>query len=50
MTRPLAARVHRSGMVLSAAVTLLAAAAWAAHHAVQAANYGDETGSRLAAG
>jgi hyaluronan synthase len=50
MTRqPLAARVHRSGMVLSAAVTLLAAAAWAAHHAVQAANYGHQTGSRLAA-
>jgi hyaluronan synthase len=50
MTRPLlAARVHRSGMMLSAAVTLLAAAAWAANHAVQAANYGDQTGSRLAA-
>lgn len=50
MTRPpLAARVHRSGMVLSAAVTLLAAAAWAAHHAVQAADYGTQTGSRLAA-
>lgn len=49
MTRPLSARVHRSGMVLSAAVTLLAAAAWAAHHAVQAANYGGQTGSRLAA-
>ncbi len=47
--QPLTARVHRSGMVLSAAVTLLAAAAWAAHHAVQAANYGDRTGSRLAA-
>jgi hyaluronan synthase len=50
MTRPaLEARVHRSGMVFSAAVTLLAGAAWAAHHAVQAVNYGDETGSRLAA-
>lgn len=49
MTRPLSARVHRSGMVLSAAVTLIAAAAWAAHHAVQAAGYGDRTGSRLAA-
>lgn len=48
-TKPLSARVHRSGMVLSAAVTLLAAAAWAAHHAVQAANYGDQNGSRLAA-
>jgi hyaluronan synthase len=50
MSRPiLSARVHRSGMVLSAAVTLLAGAAWAAHHAVQAANYGSQTGSRLAA-
>lgn len=50
MTTPLlTARVHRSGMVLSAAITLLAAAAWAAHHAAQAANYGGQTGSRLAA-
>lgn len=50
MTRPLlAARVHRSGMALSAALTLLAAAAWAAHHAVQAAAYGQQTGGRLAA-
>jgi hyaluronan synthase len=50
MTRqPLAARVHRSGMVFSAAVTLLAGAVWAAHHGVQAAAYGDQTGSRLAA-
>ncbi|WP_225080477.1 MULTISPECIES: glycosyltransferase [unclassified Streptomyces] len=44
-----AARVHRSGAVLAAAITLLGAAVWAAHHGVQAANYGDETGSRLAA-
>ncbi|MFF0139727.1 glycosyltransferase [Streptomyces sp. NPDC005227] len=36
-------------MVLSGAITLLAAAAWATHHAAQAANYGDTTGSRLAA-
>lgn len=50
MTRPvLAARVHRSNMVLSAAITLLAAAAWAAHHAVQAADYRDAASSRLAA-
>ena len=50
MTRPLlTARVHRSGMVLGAAVTLIAAAVWAAHHGVQAASYGDQTGSRLAA-
>lgn len=48
-TRQLSARVHRSGMVLSAAVTLLAGAAWAAHHAAQAANYSSHTGSRLAA-
>lgn len=45
----LSARVHRSGMVLAAAVTFLAAAAWAAHHAVQASHYGSENGSRLAA-
>ncbi|MFF2094802.1 glycosyltransferase [Streptomyces sp. NPDC058202] len=49
MRPPLSARVHRSRMVLSGAVTLLAAAAWATHHAVQAANYHDATGSRLAA-
>ncbi|WP_262059718.1 glycosyltransferase family 2 protein [Streptomyces sp. STR69] len=36
-------------MVLSAAVTLLAGASWAAQHAVQAADYGGATGSRLAA-
>ncbi|WP_078885060.1 glycosyltransferase family 2 protein [Streptomyces sp. NRRL S-146] len=47
--RALDARVHRSGTVLAAAVTLVAAAVWAAHHGVQAASYGDETGSRLAA-
>lgn len=49
MTRPLSARVHRSGMILGAAITLVAGAAWAVHHGVQAANYGQETGSRLAA-
>ncbi|MBL3669075.1 glycosyltransferase family 2 protein [Streptomyces sp. M2CJ-2] len=48
-TPPLAARVHRSGTVLAAAITLVAAAVWAAHHGVQAASYGDETGTRLAA-
>ncbi|HET8969420.1 MAG TPA: glycosyltransferase [Candidatus Nanopelagicales bacterium] len=47
--RPLSARVHRSGTVLGAAVVLVAAGVWAAHHGVQAATYGDETGSRLAA-
>ncbi|MER8220318.1 glycosyltransferase [Streptomyces sp. NPDC094143] len=46
---PLDARVHRSGTVLAAAVTLVAAAVWAAHHGVQAASWGDATGSRLAA-
>ncbi|MGA5486672.1 glycosyltransferase family 2 protein [Streptomyces pseudogriseolus] len=45
---PLSARVHRSGTVLGAAVVLVAAAVWAAHHGLQAATYGDETGSRLA--
>ncbi|MFJ8345068.1 glycosyltransferase [Streptomyces sp. NPDC094153] len=49
MTRPLNARVHRSGMVFAAAVTFLAAGMWAAHHGVQAAHYGDQTVSRLAA-
>lgn len=50
MTRqPLTAHVHRSGTVLAAAITLVAAAVWAAHHGIQAANYGDNTGSRLAA-
>jgi hyaluronan synthase len=48
-TRPLSARVHRSGKVLGAAIVLVAAAVWAAHHGVEAADYGDETGSRLAA-
>ncbi|MEU1474544.1 glycosyltransferase [Streptomyces sp. NPDC005760] len=47
--RVLSARVHRSGMVFAAAVTVLGGAAWAAHHAVQAAHYGSENGSRLAA-
>ncbi|MGW5123267.1 glycosyltransferase family 2 protein [Streptomyces sp. NPDC004069] len=49
MTRHLTARVHRSGTILAAAVTLVGAAVWAVHHGVQAANYGDQTGSRLAA-
>lgn len=49
MTTLLSARVHRSGTVFAAAVTLLGAAAWAAQHAVHAANYGSQNGSRLAA-
>ncbi|MGW6309161.1 glycosyltransferase family 2 protein [Streptomyces niveus] len=44
----LTAHPHRSGMVLTGAITLTLAAAWAAHHGVQATNYGDNTGSRLA--
>ncbi|MEU3683750.1 glycosyltransferase [Streptomyces sp. NPDC030592] len=48
-SRPLAARVHRSGTVLAAAITLVAAALWAGHHGITAASYGDETSSRLAA-
>lgn len=47
--RVLSAHVHRSGTVFGAAVVLVAAAVWAAHHTVQAAAWGDETGSRLAA-
>lgn len=45
---PLAARPHRSGMVLTGAIALTLAAGWAAHHGIQAANYGNQTGSRLA--
>lgn len=49
MTTPLTARPHRSGMVLAAALTLTAGAAWATHHGMHAAAYDSETGSRLAA-
>ncbi|MET7935020.1 glycosyltransferase [Streptomyces sp. NPDC005322] len=51
MTRPgvLAAHPHRSGMVFTGAIALTLAAAWAAQHALQAAHYGGQTGSRLAA-
>lgn len=45
----LAARQHRSGTVLTGAVTLTLAAAWAAQHALRAADYGSRTGGRLAA-
>jgi hyaluronan synthase len=44
----LAARQHRSGTVLAGGITLLLAAAWAAQHAVHAADYGTRTGGRLA--
>lgn len=47
--RPLSARVHRSGTVLGAAVVLLVGAVWAAHHGMQAANWGTETSGRLTA-
>ncbi|MER7874850.1 glycosyltransferase [Streptomyces solisilvae] len=46
---PLAAHPHRSGMVFTGAVALTLAAAWAAQHAISAAHYGGQTGSRLAA-
>jgi hyaluronan synthase len=36
-------------MVLTGAIALTLAAAWAAHHGVQAVSYGGQTGSRLAA-
>lgn len=49
MTRHLTAHPHRSGMVLTGAIALTLAAGWAAHHGIQAARYGTDTGSRLAA-
>lgn len=45
----LTAHRHRSGLVLGGAITLTGGAAWAAHHGVQALNYGGTTGTRLAA-
>lgn len=45
----LTARPHRSGLVLTGALTLTLAAAWAAQHAVHAADYGQGRGGRLAA-
>jgi hyaluronan synthase len=36
-------------MMLTGAIALTCTAAWAVHHGVQAAHYGQETGSRLAA-
>lgn len=49
MTRELTARPHRSGTVLTGAISLTLAAGWAAHHGIAAADYGADTGSRLAA-
>ncbi|MFF0138018.1 glycosyltransferase [Streptomyces sp. NPDC005227] len=49
MTAPLSARVHRSGTVFGAAVVMVAAAVWAAHHGLQAVEFEGHTGSRLAA-
>ncbi|MGW4027932.1 glycosyltransferase family 2 protein [Streptomyces sp. NPDC004838] len=45
--RPLAAHPHHSGTVLTGAIALTAAAAWAAHHAIAATHYGDATRGRL---
>lgn len=45
----LAARQHRSGAALAGAITLVLAAAWAAQHALRAAEFGSRTGGRLAA-
>jgi len=49
VTRPLTARRHRSGVLLTGAICLTLAAAWAVQHGTQAAHYGGHTGSRLAA-
>lgn len=46
MTRPLTARRHRSGLLLTGAICLTLAAGWAVHHGVEAAG---GTTSRLAA-
>ncbi|MGW6292445.1 glycosyltransferase [Streptomyces sp. NPDC055058] len=46
-TRPLTAHRHRSGVLLTGALTLTLAAGWAVHHGLQAAQYGPH-GSRLA--
>lgn len=45
--RPLTAHRHRSGVLLTGALCLTAAAAWAIHHGYQAAQYGQHS-SRLA--
>ncbi|MFF0597857.1 glycosyltransferase family 2 protein [Streptomyces antibioticus] len=47
--RPLTAHRHRSGVLLTGAICLTLAAAWAVHHGVQAAHYTGPGGSRLAA-
>jgi hyaluronan synthase len=49
VTQPLTAHRTRSGHLLTGAVALTLAAAWAVHHGVHSTHYGDATGSRLAA-
>ncbi|MFJ1653467.1 glycosyltransferase [Streptomyces sp. NPDC088337] len=49
MNRPLTAHRHRSSVLLTGAICLILAAAWAVQHGVQAAGYGGPNGARLAA-
>ncbi|MFJ2004752.1 glycosyltransferase [Streptomyces chartreusis] len=49
MNRPLTAHRHRSGVLLTGAICLTLAAGWAVHHGIEAAGYGGDNGSRLAA-
>lgn len=49
MTQPLTAHRTRSGHLLTGAVALILAAAWAVHHGMHSTQYGGATGSRLAA-
>ncbi|MEU4165608.1 glycosyltransferase [Streptomyces sp. NPDC026665] len=49
MNQPLSAHVHRSNSAFGAAVVLVAAAVWAAHHGLQAVQFEGRTASRLAA-
>ncbi|WP_432169106.1 glycosyltransferase [Streptomyces sp. 1222.5] len=49
MTRLLTAHRHRPGVLLTGAICLTGAAAWAVQHGITAAGYGGPTGSRLAA-
>ncbi|MFF8406956.1 glycosyltransferase [Streptomyces sp. NPDC015684] len=49
MTRLLTAHRHRPGVLLTGAICLTGAAAWAVQHGITAAGYGAPTGSRLAA-
>jgi hyaluronan synthase len=49
VNRPLTAHRQRSGVLLTGAICLTLAAGWAVHHGVDAAGYGGDNGSRLAA-